>query len=622
MPSPEVPVVSRVCVRRGEAWRAASFAPRIFPPRATAVRLMVAALLLLPVARLAPAQAAANPQQSVLGRALDLEGAGKCAEAIPLYREAIRIEDPVGAVLGLERCHSMSGGSEAMLPLLDTLLAAKPRDPTLRTVQLRTLVGLRRDAEAETAFTQWTSFSPREPAPYREYARLLLDQGRAAAADTVLQGAVRAIGGSRDLAAEFAQMQAALGLWLPSAKSWRQATETLPYLEQAATFALFAAPDSLRDSVRAVFSAPPLALSSRRILALLETRWRSAREGWLVLAPLAPTDSVVAAWLDFAREAEQNESWLTARDAYVAVRAHRPKDRSVALRAATAAMNGGEPASALALLQETAGSEGDDAAITLLQIRALGALGRAGEIERLLAERAAKLDDEGKRMAQRALAWAWIRGGDLPKAKAALAASGGTSEEDERVEGWLALYEGDLKTARSGLRRTDETSRDVVTAMALLSRTRAEFAPAVGDAFLALAKGDTAGAAQRFEATAAQVEDATPFLLGVAARLSVAVRDTAHAIGLWRRIVESHGDSPEAAESDLDWARVLRRRGDATGAVARLEHLILTYPQSALVPQARRELDLARGQVPPARGEASAGGVEPRAGGIGPSSGS
>jgi hypothetical protein len=38
----------------------------------------------------------------------------------------------------------------------------------------------------------------------------------------------------------------------------------------------------------------------------------------------------------------------------------------------------------------------------------------------------------------------------------------------------------------------------------------------------------------------------------------------------------------------------LGRAGDTAGAVDRLEHLILTYPQSALVPQARRELDLAR----------------------------
>jgi len=33
-------------------------------------------------------------------------------------------------------------------------------------------------------------------------------------------------------------------------------------------------------------------------------------------------------------------------------------------------------------------------------------------------------------------------------------------------------------------------------------------------------------------------------------------------------------------------------------AIAQLEHLILTYPESALVPQARRTLDQARGAVP------------------------
>ena len=37
------------------------------------------------------------------------------------------------------------------------------------------------------------------------------------------------------------------------------------------------------------------------------------------------------------------------------------------------------------------------------------------------------------------------------------------------------------------------------------------------------------------------------------------------------------------------------RAGEAVGI---LEHLILTYPQSAMVPEARRELDVARAAVP------------------------
>jgi hypothetical protein len=67
---------------------------------------------------------------------------------------------------------------------------------------------------------------------------------------------------------------------------------------------------------------------------------------------------------------------------------------------------------------------------------------------------------------------------------------------------------------------------------------------------------------------------------------------------LWRRIVEQQSTTPEAPSAELEWARALRRHGDTAGAAVRLEHLILTYPQSALVPQARRELDLVRSGIP------------------------
>jgi len=59
------------------------------------------------------------------------------------------------------------------------------------------------------------------------------------------------------------------------------------------------------------------------------------------------------------------------------------------------------------------------------------------------------------------------------------------------------------------------------------------------------------------------------------------------------------GDAPVAAPAaELALAELLvstRRPGEAVDV---LEHLILTYPQSALVPQARRKLDEARGAVP------------------------
>jgi hypothetical protein len=41
----------------------------------------------------------------------------------------------------------------------------------------------------------------------------------------------------------------------------------------------------------------------------------------------------------------------------------------------------------------------------------------------------------------------------------------------------------------------------------------------------------------------------------------------------------------------------LRRKGDTGAASERLEHLILSFPNSALVPQARRELELLKSGV-------------------------
>jgi hypothetical protein len=113
----------------------------------------------------------------------------------------------------------------------------------------------------------------------------------------------------------------------------------------------------------------------------------------------------------------------------------------------------------------------------------------------------------------------------------------------------------------------------------------------VGAAFLALARGDTARAAGELADAAGTVPEAAPLLLVTAARLHAARGDTARAITLWQRVVEQSAGAPEAPEADLAWARALRRRGDAAGARARLEHLIVTWPESALVPIARRELE-------------------------------
>jgi hypothetical protein len=225
--------------------------------------------------------------------------------------------------------------------------------------------------------------------------------------------------------------------------------------------------------------------------------------------------------------------------------------------------------------------------------------GRPAAAERLAARYDQWLTPITRTALTRAIALGWVRTGDMSRARASLANAGSEADSSDAA-GWLALYDGNLKTARVLLRTSGEMTPELAVALAIVARIHADSAPELGKAFLLLARNDSVGAASAFvEAAERQASgDATSILLATAAQLRAGLHDDAQAIALWRRIVEQQGATPEAPSAELEWARALRRHGDNAGAVARLEHLILTYPQSALVPQARRELDLARSGIP------------------------
>src|SRR5688572_32249615 len=246
---------------------------------------------------------------AALSRALDLEGSGKCKDAIPLFRQALNgSDDPAGALYGLERCVAGAGNADTLLFVIDSVLAKRPRDPVARTIQLRTLTNTHRAEAARLAFQHWVNAVPGDATPFREFARLLLDAGLTRTADTVLTFAMQRLGGGRQVAAELAELKGALGMWEASATNWRQAMSYAPYLEASATFVLGGATGVARDTIRGIMAADPKDLSPRRILSGLEMRWTSAREAWNALRVLAPTDSVVEAWLQFAADAEERES--------------------------------------------------------------------------------------------------------------------------------------------------------------------------------------------------------------------------------------------------------------------------------------------------------------------------
>ena len=584
---------------RGDGrWRgAAAEFPR---PGLSSARIIIFAMVLIsPAARRPSPVAAQRPDSTAFYKALDLETAGKYKEAVPLFRAALHTPVAPSALLGLERVYAELGWSDSLFAPLDSLIASSPREPIYRTVQLRTLQTLGRETELRRAFEKWVQDASNDPTPYREYARILLQRNQAVAADSVIGRARTSLGSTKDLQLELAQLRGAQGQWLESAKAWRGALANAGYLEQAAAYTLAPTPGALRQQVREVFLAPPVEVPSRRAMAALETAWGSAAEGWNALKDLPPDSASAEAWTEFGTRAEAEERWTLAREAFEsALRWKRTPD--VALRAATAALNSGDPAAALRLAPLSS-APGDSASVARSYVpvhaRALAMMGRPSEAERLVTQYDRWLTPGARNTLTRTIAWGWVRTGDMSRARAALS-TGGPEGDSSDAAGWIALYEGNIKTARALLRGGSETSPELALALGLVARLKIDSAPAIGKAFLSLARADTAAAAALFVEAADRAPTAASLLLLTAAQLRVALKDDAQALALWKRVVEGESATPEAPQAELEWARALRRQGDNAAAVARLEHLILTYPQSALVPQARRELDLARAAIP------------------------
>jgi hypothetical protein len=151
--------------------------------------------------------------------------------------------------------------------------------------------------------------------------------------------------------------------------------------------------------------------------------------------------------------------------------------------------------------------------------------------------------------------------------------------------------------------RRDATERTAM--LALLQHVPGDSFPELGGALLLLAQGDSAHAAEALRLAASRLAtgeggggrpDVLLLAGRVAARLDTAQQRTA--LALFDEIVRSAGLGAAAPAAELEWARLLERRAQTAEAIRHLEHLILTYPGSAVVSEARRELERAKGAIP------------------------
>jgi thioredoxin-like negative regulator of GroEL len=553
-------------------------------------------------------------QQRGISQAFDLERRGNYAAAADAYRSILAARPAeVAALLGLERVLVPLNRGAEILPEVRAALAASPRSGAVFGMALRAWAAAERPDSMRAVAERWGQVAPGDEAPYREWgAAALTRQDRQAAREAYTLGRAR-LGRPDALAAEMAQLAVSEGDYPGALREWVPAIRRLPGYRVTAVSTLSPAPPDLRPGLLAALSQHS-DFQVRRLEAELRVGWGDPLGGLAVLESAlpesrAPAIDALRGVLDQLRSQRSQEALLAqarALDA-IAQRSNEPAASRIRLEAAQAYSASGDLESARRLLTGLArddgapGSVASGAATALLTV--LIGDGKLDEAARRLEELRPTLRSDEYQDLRRRIALGWIRDGDLERADAMVGAD--SSIDGLALHGRIRLYRGELAAALQAFKaagpyagdRSEATRRTLL--LALLQPIEADSLPALGDALWAIERGDTAAAGKALEDVAGTLPPAKggAELRLLAGRLAAAEGRSDAAERLYRAAAspEAPGTAP-AAELALAELLVRDRRGE--DAVALLEHLILTYPESALVPQARRLLDQTRGGVP------------------------
>jgi tetratricopeptide (TPR) repeat protein len=565
------------------------------------IRLALGLIVALPA--LARAQA--------IGPGFELERSGRYADAASVYFTTIR-SDPMNipALLGLERTLFVLNRMSELLPLVQSARARQPDSPALRSLELRVYAALNEPDSLEAIARRWAASAPQSEAPYREWGLALGDRRMWDEARRAILTGRRALGGDGTLALELAELEQRAGNWEASATEWGRAVARSPDVEPNAASQLADAPAPMRDRVARALTVPGVSVGARRLGAEVLLTWGRPSEAWTAMEPtLVTADSeaptALRRFADLAGtlttpEGHRVRGLALARWADMMPGSSGARARAEAVREL---LDGGDKVAARRVLEAHSDANGVAQAALIQLLIADSQLDLAEE--RLSAASTAITADD--RAALRlALARARIGRGELDRAAAALADDSSVAAIAQR--GWIALYRGNLKSAMEAFRvagpyATDRAAATERTAMmALLQRIQEEASPELGAALLTLARGDSVAAIAALRRAAARLPEQggrleVQLLAGqVAAQKGGDQEPTA--IALFDEIVRAGGEGAAPPAAELEWARLLVRNGRSADAIPHLEHLILTYPSSAFVPEARRVLERAKGAIP------------------------
>ncbi len=583
-----------------------------------------AASVLLLVGLLGSALHTADAQsRAPLSEALQYERRGDIDKAVSVYRSVLRDDRTnAAAILGLERVYQSINSLDSLLPVLDSALDTDPRSRFVREVQLRVYSTLGRSEHVAATAAAWIELVPASPDPFRQWAFVIAQSGDLDQAMSILVAGRDRLGGNA-LAPEMARLHMAIGDWPSAAREWRTASVSNPGNAPAAISGLNQAPPTERDAVLRQLRMPEPEPEVKRIAAELLVSWGRAEEGWTLLESALPRNprtaaAVVRAFAERARRQQTRESARARGKALARLAELTTGDESKQARldAAQAFADAGELSAARRLLdrvQLATGSRTSDAASAMATVIRISAeSGRLDEAERRFREWESRLGADDARKLREAISWGWVMQNQLDRAEALLA--GDSTVNSLAVLGWIATYRGDLRGAIERFRaagpyaqsREEATRR--TTVLALIQRVEPDTVPALGMALLRLAQGDTTSAIGGLERVAMDipVRGGRADVLALAGDLAVAQGSFERSETLLLASLAAEAEGPAAPGAEYALAVAYVALGRHEDAARTLEHLILTFTNSALLPQARRLLDQVRGVIPQSRSDETA----------------
>ncbi len=480
-------------------------------------------------------------ESRMLREASTHETRGEYAEAEATLRELLRRQPrSSSAILALERVLRADERIADLLPVLDARLADQPEANHVWALKLKVLAETGREGDLEETVRQWIRAVPDAPDPYRDGARALREAlGPGKAAEVIREG-LAALGDSPRMLVELGDALIAAERAGEGAEAWARALRLDPERDrdiQARLEELGGKATPVSAAIVAALMAEPVTLP-----------------GLEVATALALSAGDTAAALDARGR-------IT--DLYPPGTTDRTSAWAEELRIRVAAGDPAEAATALAAFREAhpESSDLDELAATLAP-RLL-----AGGMREAALEVLEGIEGPGAALER---AFLLLEGGAFPEGIAALQTALpdlAPSFATEMLD--LALALSEVTTVGASL-----------TARAAIARHRGR----PGEAVMIVQEGiDRVPASDR------------PAILALGARAADQEGLAAEAASFRRRIVAEHQDAREYPEAALMLARAVAvEPGGRDAAVRILEALIVSQPESAVVPSARRELERIR----------------------------